>query len=575
MLFFFLVFLLVNGNGITSSPPASPVKCNGGGCTVTNAYGIFPDRSACRAAAAVFPSSEEEVAAAVAAGSREGRSMRVVTRWSHSIPKLACPGGDHGLMISTREFNRVVGVDPVSMRMTVEGGAALEEIIRAAAVYGLVLPHTPYWKGLTIGGVLSTGAHGSSLFGKGSAVHEYVVGIRLVVPNPNPNANANANVVTLNHPHPDLDAAKVSLGLLGVISQVTLQLQPMFKRSITNVKRDDLDLENNIIDFGMAHEFGDVTWYPEQRKVIYRVDDRVPLNQSGDGVNDFIGFRPTLTAGLAISRSSEELQEATKDAKGKCMVAKLQASTLQSIGSGFKNNNLIFDKYPIVGYHNKLQAAGSCLNSTEDGLLTACTWDPRIKGEFFHQTTMAISLSKIKDFISDIKKLRDLNPSSLCGVELYNGILMRFVKASTAYLGADEDSIDIDFTYYRSKDPMVPRLNEDILEEIEQMGLFKYGGTPHWGKNRNIAFEGVMQKYKKGEDFLKAKRKYDPEGLFSNEWTNGVLGIRKEGVVIMKDGCALEGLCLCVEDNHCAPQKGYFCRVGKVYTDAKVCRYEG
>eukprot|EP00253_Pinus_taeda_P000413 PITA_00413 len=457
------------------------------------------------------------------------------------------------------------------MTITVESGASLREVIDAAAQHNLALPHSPYWEGITIGGLLSTGAHGSSLFNKGSAVHEYVVGMRLVVPSP----PGYASVVSFDESRPDLNAAKVSLGLLGVITQVTLKLQPMFKRSITNIKKDDTYLEESILDFGRAHQFADLTWFPGQRAVIYRIDDRVSVDEAGNGINDFIGFRSVPTAGLAIARSTEELQEATRDAKGKCTTAKVQVGAIIGMASGLKNYGPFFTNYPVIGYQNNLQASGSCLKSAENDLETACPWDPRVDGEFFHQTTIGIGLSKIKDFITDIKKLRELNPSSLCGIELYGGILMRFVKASSAYLGLDEDSVDFDFTYYRSRDPMTPRLNEDVLEEIEQMGLFKYGGTPHWGKNRNIAFLGVMGKYSKAQHFLKVKKIYDPEGLMSNEWTDAMMGTGQEGLVIGKDGCALEGLCVCSEDRHCAPEEGYFCRAGSVYPGARVCRYEG
>jgi FAD-dependent oxidoreductase len=215
----FIIFL-IDRDGISCNSPPPPVKCrlnDNTDCTVTNAYGFFPDRATCRARAAVFPSSEEEVVEAVAEGSKKKQKMRVVTRWSHSIPKLVCVGGDSGLIISTRELKRIVGVDEASMTITVESGASLREVIDAAAEHSLALPHSPYWEGLTIGGLLSTGAHGSSLFNKGSAVHEYVVGMRLVVPSP----PGYGSVVSFNESHPDLDAAKVSLGLLGVISQVS------------------------------------------------------------------------------------------------------------------------------------------------------------------------------------------------------------------------------------------------------------------------------------------------------------------------------------------------------------------
>ncbi|GAB4844654.1 Probable L-gulonolactone oxidase 6 [Ancistrocladus abbreviatus] len=557
-----------------SNTEEDPITClsTNKNCTITNSYGVFPDRSICRAADVAYPSTEDELIDVVANGTMNRRKMKVATRYSHSIPKLVCPGDgqlqDNGLLISTRKLDQVLGVDKAAHTMTVQSGVTLRQFIDEAANAGLALPYTPYWWGLTIGGLLSTGSHGSSLWGNGSAVHDYVVGMRIVSPG-NP-TEGYVKVRTLNETDQDLNAAKVSLGVLGVISQVTLKLEPLFKRSITYKILDDHGLGDQAPEFGSQHEFADMSWYPSQRKVAYRQDDRVPSIIPGNGLNDFFGFRAQPSIALTIIRATEETQEARRDAEGKCVSAELLIDFLEVEAYGLTNNGLLFTGYPVVGYQNRLQASGTCLESPDNALITLCPWDPRVKGEFFFQTTFSISLSKVKAFIQDVQKLVALEPKSMCGTELYNGILMRYVKASSAYLGKQEDALDFDITYYRSHDPLSPCLYEDILEEIEQIGLFKYGGAPHWGKNRNLAFEGVVKKYKNAARFLEVKKRYDPLGLFSSDWTDQVLGI-KGNVTIVKEGCALEGLCICSKDSHCAPNKGYFCKSGKIYEEARVC----
>ena len=230
---------------------------------------------------------------------------------------------------------------------------------------------------------------------------------------------------------------------------------------------------------------------------------------------------------------------------------------------------VLFTGYPVIGYQNKMQASGSCLNDQNNIVDGYCGWDPRIKGQFSSSNGFTLPMNKVTSFIKDLKKLVNMDPTSFCGFDLYLGILMRYVKVSSAYLGKDEDGIDFDITYYRPREALSPQLNEDIINEIEQIAIFKYGGVPHWGKNRNVAFEGVISKYKDGEKFLRVKERYDPLGLFSSEWTDQVLGL-KDGIIIDKTGCALEGLCRCNTDDDCGT--GYTCGSGRVYAEAKVCK---
>jgi L-gulonolactone oxidase len=251
-------------------------------------------------------------------------------------------------------------------------------------------------------------------------------------------------------------------------------------------------------------------------------------------------------------------------------------------GNGYLNDGLTFEGYPVIGYNHHMQSSSGCqgnISSTscpwETKQLrsndTICVWDTQVNGFFFFHNSIAIPLSRIAEAIGDIKRLRDIDRSLMCGIDYYLGLFMRYFKKSEDYLSHKEDSVEIEFMYFRYREPGTPRWNEHVMEEMEQMLLQKYEGVPHWGKNRVYTFQGAAKRTVNLGKFLEVKKRLDPHGLFSSEWSDGVLGIGKHGVEIWRDGCAVDGLCVCKEDRHCAPEKGFLCRPGRVWKKARVC----
>ncbi|KAI3899897.1 hypothetical protein MKW92_006301 [Papaver armeniacum] len=568
-------------------PPPSPVDCDATGCKLHNSYGVWNDRKECWVQNVIYPTTEEELRLAVAETNRKKLKAKIITGFSHTIPKLACPGNElskNSVLISTAKYNSGIQVDVKSLTVTADSGVGLRDLINKVEEAGLSLVASPYWEGVSIGGLISTGAHGSSWWGKGGAVHDHVVALSLVVPAKE--SEGYAKIIQLDSRNQIFNAAKLSLGVLGAIS-----------RSITNVYSNDSHFEDEFMDLAKKHEFADITWNPSKHAVIYRQDDRKAL-------------------------------ETSRNVNGKCLMANTVVGYKKLVANGLKNNNLLFTGYPVVGRQGKMQTSGSCL----------------IKGLFFYETTAIFPASKFRNFIQDVKKLRDLKPEHFCGVDIYNGFLIRFIKASDAYLGQPEDSVVVDFNYYRANEASTPRLNQDIWEEVEQIAFFKYGAKPHWAKNRNLAFFGVQQKYPNfckflhywsdkiifgnetekaegcamegmcicsedkhlpiqardifanqafcdfkfvlpikctgslalssyfaGRDkFLEAKKQLDPENMFSGDWSDEILFGNEAA---KPEGCAMEGLCICSEDKHCNPSKGYLCKPGIIYNEARVCRF--
>ncbi|XP_002986098.2 L-gulonolactone oxidase 3 [Selaginella moellendorffii] len=554
-----------------------PISCGSGSsaCTLQNYQGIWYERALCGVANVAYPTTEAELVAAVASGVQQRQKIKVVSKLSHSLVRAACPGGSSGLLISTSRYDSRIVIDSNAMTVTADAGVQLQDLLARLAAQNLALPCTPYFNGLSIAGVISTGSHGSSLLGKGGAVHDYVSGITIVVPASR--EQGYAKVIKLGKSSPDLNAAKLSIGVLGAISTVTLDVEPMFKRSITKQARDDSTLENDVAGFASRYAFGDINWYISQKKILLRVDNKVSASTPGEGRN--AGNDPAPETNVRQSRVREENFMSQMNASLVCQQSLNGVENRVSSGDGLVNDRSnTFRGYPVVGFNHQLQTAGGCQNTALNNTRSAsgerltCYWDPDVPGQFYFQTSLAIPLSRINEAIQDIKKIRDgMDPTKLCGANIYGGAQLRFIKGSTAYLAEPEDSVAFELLYFRDRRQNTPRLDQDATDEIEQMLLKKYKGRPHWGKNKNAMFEDMGSRVTNLAKFLEVRQRYDPDGYFSSEWSDAVLGI-KQNASVYRDYCALEGLCLCKEDRHCAPERGFLCKPGLVFTDARVCR---
>ncbi|MEA2472429.1 MAG: hypothetical protein QOE06_344 [Thermoleophilaceae bacterium] len=215
---------------------------------------LLPDRHGVH-----HPSTEAEVQELVAHAHASGRPLRV-RGTGHSVDRaILAPGGVH---VALDRLNGVA-YDDANMRVTAQGGCRLggnprdgspveSGLCRRLEQRGWALPITAGVTHQTIAGFLMTGSAGGS---RRHALTEQVVGLRLV--------DASGRVHELE-PGDDLfDAAGVSMGLLGIVTAVTLQCVERF--DVQGVERIAPSSELDGFDRLLAGtEYARAYWWPQR-----------------------------------------------------------------------------------------------------------------------------------------------------------------------------------------------------------------------------------------------------------------------------------------------------------------------
>jgi L-gulono-1,4-lactone dehydrogenase len=200
------------------------------------------------------PESAREVAKIVAEAHRAGRHVKVIGA-GHSFTAAAATDG---VQVTLDRLDHVVEVDHTNNRVTVGAGIRLHRLNDALADAGMAMPNLGDIDQQSLAGAIATATHGTGITLGNLATA--VIGLETVT--------GTGEIVRCdNDVEPELlRVARVGVGALGVVTEVTLQCVPAFNlhaRETVEVLDDVLD---SFADQTAAVNHFELYWMPGTRR---------------------------------------------------------------------------------------------------------------------------------------------------------------------------------------------------------------------------------------------------------------------------------------------------------------------
>jgi L-gulonolactone oxidase len=484
-------------------------------------------------------SSDESIQEAIRYASEKNLTLRPVSQKApHSYSSVICPA-DNGFVLNLQSLNKIVSIDSESLTVTVQPGIKIAQLQEQLHTKGFAFAVSPDYNGVSVAGAMGTGAHHSSLKIQ-SSVSDYVVSMNLI--------DGLGNKKTLSGS--ELNTAKVHLGLLGVITQLTLKIEPQFKLQLGIEKGNDTNIGTELLEKVRKNDYARVRWFAGQSKFVMDTLNKVDVSTVGESFDEAwinvpnlkpLGDLPTnVLNNSKIASCSAELVRATTF-----------GGTIKKIG-GSSNAN-------AVGFSHKMMAGGC-----EEG---KCPWDKGVSGRTLE---VAFPASKFESWTKDVKSILAVTPACFPT----NGLYLRFSKKSEGALAQafNEDMVAFEIHIATTKNPS-NELWSDVYDEIVQMTLSKYNGRPHWGKNSTPYFLNVGENtYPKWNEFKELKNKLDPKSVFESKLWKDITNKKIEFTGNEALNCGITRECFCKLQSSPECGSNATCSEGSFFKEARVCR---
>jgi xylitol oxidase len=356
-------------------------------------------------------------------------------------------------LVSTRNLNKVVSLDPNGKTVTVQAGIKYGELAPYLHKQGYALNNLASLPHISVAGSIITATHGSGI--KNGNLATSVSGLEMII------ADGTTVNFSKGHDAEKLNAVVVSLGAIGVITKVTLDLVPTYM-------------------------------------VRQRVFTNMPMTQVKQH------FEEIVSAGYSVSLFTDWQSEYVSEVWIKSRADQKDHTEAEFYGAKAATKNL----HPVIE-----QSPEKCT----DQMGVPGVWYERLphfkmgftpstgkelQSEFF------VPLQHAVEAISAISRLGKQIGPHLFITEI------RTIAADKLWMSPcyNQTSVTIHFTW-KQETAAVTKLLPVIERE-----LAPYKARPHWAKLFTMEPKVLASRYEKMEDFKKLVADFDPKGKFRNSY---------------------------------------------------------
>ena len=413
----------------------------------------------CAPAVVERPSSAAEVVAALERAAAAGRRVRAVGS-GHSFTGAALTDGT---LLALHRMDRVVAVETATGLVRAQAGITLRALAEQLARHGLALENLGDIDAQTLGGALATATHGTGA--TLANLSASVLALQLIT--------AGGEVREVVDP-PLLRAARVSVGALGIVTEVTLRCVPAFTLRGVDAPAPLADVLSSLEERVGAHRHFELYVFPHADVALTRT-------------NDVVHERPR-PRGRARAWARDVLL-ANHALHAVCLAGRAVPGAIPALN------------------RFATRAAGSSVRVDRSDRIFCSPRRVR-----FTEMEYALPRSAAAEALEAIKAQAERHPVNF-------PIEVRFAAPDDALLSPAHGRASAYIAVHAFRG--MPW--EAYFRAVEAIAD-AHGGRPHWGKRHFQTAATLAPRYPGWDDFQAARRALDPRGLFANAYTDRVLG---------------------------------------------------